>query len=461
MFRVWHYTLVLALLFCMEVRADNLVLLTLHNLGCRQANHSYTGFNYPHTDWSEGDMVQIILAGPNRVIDPPQASGLPGGDDQLAANPGAQFGMNMDSFTHFPYTFYSPNAIFINTPGIGPANTLTIGSKWYVRCWNGPTIAQSTAYYNSRRLIRDFPLPVENCAMDSAVRTFPVVLTIPELTTYAVTLEDIGHAFTPPNSVTLITPNGGESVIVGDSLAIQWSASPAVTFVDLYLLRSGIPELIVADTPSDGIHQWLVTEPADSLCQVRVQWSSDTTLFDLSNSYFSIISDLRFLSIDSPQSGDTIIPGQVLSIEWTSIGFIDDLRILLQRESAVTETLFASTPNDGQESWVVTAPPAMSATLVIEATDEPSQVFSIVDDLTIADSTFAGPLGEPEIVLLASIGSVMISWEPVPNTATYRIENSLDFDIWSVLGSTSDTTFVVLVDSLAPLVQYFRVTSVR
>ena len=45
---------------------DVYVLMTLHNLGCRQADHTYTGM-IPANSFDEGDRVEVILAGANGV----------------------------------------------------------------------------------------------------------------------------------------------------------------------------------------------------------------------------------------------------------------------------------------------------------------------------------------------------------------------------------------------------------
>lgn len=190
--------LLLANLRC--VAQDAYIYMTVHNLGCRQPNHTYAGY-IPNNGFVEGDLVQVILAGPNGHIDPPLANGLPGGDDQLAANPGLPFAMNPASFTQVPNTFYSPEAILIESPGNGQEPALHPGSKFYVRAWNGSSPSVSTQYFNSAQLTQDFPIGLESCMVDSAVRTVRPAYLFPSLITYSVTF-DGGHPFsaapTPP-----------------------------------------------------------------------------------------------------------------------------------------------------------------------------------------------------------------------------------------------------------------------
>jgi hypothetical protein len=201
---------------------DAVIYMTVHNLGCRQPNDTYTGY-MPNLGFAEGDLVQVILTGPNGHIDPPLTDGQPGGDDQLAVNPGLPFAMNPVSFTHYPNTFYSPNAILIESTGNGPEPALHPGSKFYVRAWNGASPASSTTYYNSAQLTQDFPIGLESCGVDSAVRTIRPAYSFPSLITYAVVF-DSGHPFNAP-------PGSPQVVIYFDSTQskIFWQPVPTAT----------------------------------------------------------------------------------------------------------------------------------------------------------------------------------------------------------------------------------------
>lgn len=178
--------------------ADTHTYMLLHNLGCRESNHTYSGFIPYSVGFDEGDLVEVILAGGNGVMDIPRVDGLPGGDDQRAINPGLPFAMNPESFTHYPNTFYSPHAILIQSEGHGPEPALHPGSSFYIRAWNGPSPAQSTMYYNSQTLTRDFPIGAEACRYPSGTRTLPSLYQIPYLISYAVTF-DSGHPFAIPD----------------------------------------------------------------------------------------------------------------------------------------------------------------------------------------------------------------------------------------------------------------------
>lgn len=63
--------------------------------------------------------------------------------------------------------------------------------------------------------------------------------------------------------------------------------------------------------------------------------------------------------VDHPAAGDTLVVGEILSINWQSQGVTGDVLIELNRgfPDGPWEVLAASTPNDGQFPWLVSAPP--------------------------------------------------------------------------------------------------------
>lgn len=83
-----------------------------------------------------GDLAQLILVGPNGVIDPPDLFGNPGGDDSLLFT------------THVGAGLTSTNTGLLVQSGILYANSL-IGTGAFVRFWNSNTAANSTFYGTS------------------------------------------------------------------------------------------------------------------------------------------------------------------------------------------------------------------------------------------------------------------------------------------------------------------------
>jgi len=151
-------------------------------------------------------------------------------------------------------------------------------------------------------------------------------------------------------SLTLLTPNGGDSLEVGSLYQITWKyqlltegkslrapkgenlsddktfggkSSPdhpaAVLLKIAYSTNNGTTWLPVADTvtASLGVYTWLVPQTPSDRCLVRISDPSDTSLSDLSDAPFTIYN-APVLALLSPVGGELWSTGSVESVRWTS-----------------------------------------------------------------------------------------------------------------------------------------------
>ena len=79
---------------------------------------------------------------------------------------------------------------------------------------------------------------------------------------------------------------------------------------------------ITPDIISNGLHSWIVPDiPYGSdLCKIRIQHSSDMTIFDMSDAPFSIHSKTNLLRVIAPNGGENVQAGLPTRIEWISTG---------------------------------------------------------------------------------------------------------------------------------------------
>ncbi len=466
-------------LFPLDSRADTYAYMTIHNLGCRQANHSYSGGIMPY-GFEEGDLVQLILAGPNRVIDTPAANGMPGGDDQLAMNPGASFGMNMDSFTHHPNTFYSPEAILVHTTGVGPQPAIAPGVKFYVRAWNGITPSQATAYWNSDELTRDFPIGLESCGVDSAVRTFPNVIQIPYLTTYYVKLGN-SHTWTPTTSVSLLAPNGNEVYQLNDPVSILWNSVGTVPQVDILLQRAtgGPWEMLYDNIANDGSEIWLATLPASTQCRIRIHSSSDTTVFDIANGDFSIQGPPPpSISLVQPENGDSFVVGDPVIVQWSTLGAVELVDVLFRRNLGDPWViLFNDIENDGGEIWTSTGPASNFCRMRVQVASDTtifsqtSSNFYLVNPAPPPTITLSDPssgesyaLGDTINFVWSSVGELgnlrLLLWRDVSPQETVRVALANDgLESWIVTAPAAASATFRLESEALPAV-FSQVTGI-
>jgi hypothetical protein len=89
---------------------------------------------------ASGDLVQLILVGPNGKIDPPDSNGDPSGDDSLfaVANNPTHVGVGA-----------VPDQGLLSQGGMN-YDASAVGSNAYVRFWNAPTPGSATYYGNSK-----------------------------------------------------------------------------------------------------------------------------------------------------------------------------------------------------------------------------------------------------------------------------------------------------------------------
>src|SRR5206468_1017845 len=98
-----------------------------------------------------------------------------------------------------------------------------------------------------------------------------------------------------PPAVQVTSPNGGESLEVGEGTTLTWSATDAagVASVDLLLSRSGLAgpyEAIAEGVANTGSYLWTVTGPptGDAFLKVLARDAASNTGEDASDAPFHI-----------------------------------------------------------------------------------------------------------------------------------------------------------------------------
>jgi hypothetical protein len=111
-------------------------------------------------------------------------------------------------------------------------------------------------------------------------------------------------------SLTVLTPNGGEIIILGASYDITWSSTGTVGDVKIeYTTDNGstwVP--VIASTANDGSHTWSVPTVVSANCKIRISEASDNDPFDESDAVFTIDNQAQTLDgTDPDHSGDAFV----------------------------------------------------------------------------------------------------------------------------------------------------------
>ena len=99
----------------------------------------------------------------------------------------------------------------------------------------------------------------------------------------------------PPPKVTLLQPNGGESLTAGTSYKIKWSYEGISSgYIKIELYKNGVLNrtITTSATITTGEYNWSIptTQVSGSDYKIKITYTGNTTVFDESDDYFTIES---------------------------------------------------------------------------------------------------------------------------------------------------------------------------
>lgn len=161
----------------------------------------------------------------------------------------------------------------------------------------------------------------------------------------------------PQNSapIVIVTPNGGENLIMGCPAMIQWisAAATAGPFkIELYK-NNLFHSVICAQTPSGMMNfTWMVPTfltPGNDY-KVKVSTLTSPPVFDFSDSTFAI--NRGFIQVISPNGGETWVKGTMHPIVWHD-NLCSNVRIELWKAGAMHSVIANSVPSSGTFNWTI------------------------------------------------------------------------------------------------------------
>ena len=120
-------------------------------------------------------------------------------------------------------------------------------------------------------------------------------------------------------TVTVTSPNGGESWTAGSSYSITWNASNITNVKLEYTTNGGTTWTTIAAsrTASAGSYTWLVPNISSSTCKVRISDTSKATVNDVSENNFIIMGAQSLTVTVGTVSGAT---GSIVDVPFTVTG---------------------------------------------------------------------------------------------------------------------------------------------
>ena len=172
------------------------------------------------------------------------------------------------------------------------------------------------------------------------------------------------------NTLTVTSPNGGETWLAGDQATVSWLSTGNMSSVDILLtLDWGYSWTTLADnTPNDGSETITVPLVSGPSCFVAVAEGSSWVPNDSSDASFSIIMNPSSVVVATPNGGETWLAGSSRDITWIWTGTVDNVSIDYSTNGgAGWLPVVASTPNTGSYTWTV--PPAASSLCLVRVSD--------------------------------------------------------------------------------------------
>ena len=182
----------------------------------------------------------------------------------------------------------------------------------------------------------------------------------------------------PPPSITVSSPNGGESWAVGSTQTVSWTSSSVTGMVKVELSRDGGTtwSAIIPSAPvAAGSKTWKVSGTASTQARVRVSSMPGGAVSDISNADFTITGPPPpSITVSSPNGGESWAVDSTQTIIWSSVGLsaTSRVKIELSRDGGVTwKTIVASAPNSGSKSWKVAGPTTAQARIRVSSISPP------------------------------------------------------------------------------------------
>ncbi len=265
-----------------------------------------------------------------------------------------------------------------------------------------------------------------------------------------------------PNTLTVTSPNGGETLEAGATFPIQWTHTGDIADVLIeYSADSGSNwTTVVTSTPNDSTFDWLLPNIESQTMLVRVSDALDAATSDTSDAVFSV--SISSLTITSPNGGESLPGVSTQDITWTSTGPISNVRLEYSPDNGASWTeIVASTPNSGSYSWSV--PDFQTSLALIRVSDaadgvpsdESDAPFAIVASvLTLTspnggENWQAGTLQTIAWTSSGNIGPVKAEYWTQANgwlVIIESMENDGSYD-WTVPDISDDSVFVRISDA--------------
>lgn len=221
------------------------------------------------------------------------------------------------------------------------------------------------------------------------------------------TANGISPVFTissPPPSITLVNPLGGQNYNAGGLVNIIWGSYGFNQLDILFSSDGGTTWSMVAQGQftSASYYTWTVPSMVSSTCKIRIRSSSDTTLTAQSTSNFSII--IPNITVNVPNGGQNWAANTAHTIYWSSTTLSGtNVNVEYSIDSGATwQGVAYGIYNIGSRSWTVPNTPSTKCFVKVSDASNPNT-------FDISNATFTITALPGTISLYTFVNSVFVA----------------------------------------------------
>ncbi|MCP5106683.1 MAG: hypothetical protein GY950_25085 [bacterium] len=253
----------------------------------------------------------------------------------------------VDNTDNSPYT-YNHGYIYLNPP-VGWRTIMAYDS--FCNFW-GYSCGVINGWSNPARAYYGIPMGVAEGNPDAADNRKTLDNTARTVANFKAHVSNPGTA-----TITVESPNGGETLTAGSTHTIEWSSTGTVGKVKIRYStdNGGSWSTAVSSTSNDGQYVWTVPNVASTQCKVKISEASDGSPSDTSDAVFSIeATSSPTVTVTSPDGGENLEAGTTHTVTWSSTGTVGNVKIRYSVNNGGSwSTVTSSTANDGAYDWVV------------------------------------------------------------------------------------------------------------
>ena len=217
-----------------------------------------------------------------------------------------------------------------------------------------------------------------------------------------------GHVVSVNSSsvLTVLSPNGGETVADGSQYSINWPANNLVNLILEFSSNNGSSwSPIISSIPASlGSYLWTVPSVSTTLGRIRISdLISPQTIVDVSDTVFSILGPIAnkfyggsydgnsmnanvpsFLTLIQPNGGNQLYPGNQFTVTWTNSTDVVDISIDYSTDNGSTWVVISPSEPATTTQYIWTVPQTPSQTALLRIRDNNNPILIDTSNLSFA-----------------------------------------------------------------------------